>query len=363
MQENTSQQISIQDDDEITLKDIIVKVMTYYRLVLRKWYIVILLSGVLAGFFLYQAYKTKPVYKAVLTFMLNDAQGSAMGVSSLLGQFGLGSGNTGMANLDKIVEISKSHRILKTALFTKTALDGQSDFFANHFIRILEFKKMWKKDTTGLATFEGFKSDNFENFSRLENKVLFTLLNKLIGKDKPLLASSYEKKSTILTMALSSPHEELSIGFVKTIFAHLSEFYVLKSTERERQNYDIIRAQKDSLYNIMRSKEIGAARFEDKNQGLIFQTDKVQGSLMRKDAQIAGLAYGEILKNFAVADYALKNNTPFIQEIDIPYPPIKPVRKSKLMAIITGGALGVFLSLIWIIGGSIIGNAIREAKG
>ena len=112
----------------------------------------------------------------------------------------------------------------------------------------------------------------------------------------------------------------------------------------------------------MRGKEVSAAQFQDFNRGLILQSEKVKGDQIQKDAQIATLAYGEMLKQFAIADFALKNNTPFIQSIDMPNAPLEVEKKSKKWALLLGFTLGFGLSTFGIVFWHILKKAIQEAN-
>ncbi len=355
--ENQTQNIGNQ---EITLRGAIQFIVRYSKIVRQRWYIVVLLCGLFSAYFLYQAFNAQWKYQANLTFMLNDGDKGGMGgIGSLLGQFGLGGGG-GEGNLDKIVELSRTSRILKTALFSKATIDGREDFFANHVIRATGLHDEWKKDTTGLPNFL-FTRGDFEQFNRLENHAANDILGLMNAKKDPLFSCGYAKLSTIFSMSFNSGNEELSIQLVRKIFENLSEFYVMKTTERERQTHDVLRAQKDSVYAVMRGKEVGAARFQDFNRGLVLQSEKVKGDQMQKDAQIATLAYGEMLKQYAIADFALKNNTPFIQPIDMPTAPLDRKKDSKRKALMLGLGLGLVLSIGGIIVGHIFLTALKEA--
>jgi hypothetical protein len=274
-------------------------------------------------------------------------------------QFGLGGGG-GEGNLDKIVELSRTGRILKSAIFSKATIDGRTDFFANHIIRAMNLHEEWKTDTTGLPNFL-FTHGEFEQFNRVENHATNDILDLLNAKKDPLFQCGYAKLTTIFSMTIVSPNEELSIQLVRKIFENLSEFYVMKTTERERQTHDVLRAQKDSIYAVMRGKEVSAARFQDFNRGLVLQSEKVKGDQMQKDAQIATLAYGEMLKQFAIADFALKNNTPFIQPIDMPAAPLDRKKDSKRKALMLGFSIGLLLSIGGIIIVHIVSTAVKEA--
>jgi uncharacterized protein involved in exopolysaccharide biosynthesis len=349
-------------NDEITLTGIIIFIRRYVQLLWRRWYIVAAACGLLGGYFLYKAIKSIPTYEAKMTFMLSETDKSSIGAfSSLLGQFGLGGGGGGgEGNLDKIVEIAHSHRIIKTALFTKSVIGGKEDFYANHIIDQFNLHKEWATDTMGLPNFV-FKRGDFELFNRTENHATNQILSTIRSKNNPLFNVSYAKLSTILSMNFKSPNEELTVSFISTVFTILGDFYVNKRTERERQTYELLKNSADSIRSEMKGKERSAARFRDFNRGLVLESEKIKGDQMQKDAQIATLAYGENIKQLAIADFALKSNTPFIQPIDVPTLPLSPVKESKRKALMLGVALGFFLSAGGIIVWDVLRKAIQEA--
>jgi hypothetical protein len=348
-------QTPLQDGDEITLKELILKIKEYSSEIIKRWYIPAFFALLLAALMLYQAFSTKPIYKAELTYMVNEADKAGMGgLGSLLGAFG--AGTVGKSSPDMINELARSERIMNTTLFVKFTIDGINDYFANHFIRIYELQNNWKKDTTGLNGFT-FKRGNFEEFTRLENKALNSIHSILIGKVGKF-SPSFDKKSGIMKMTFESPNEALSIHFTRTVFTDLGDFYVNSTTERERTNYQTLKAQQDSVLALMKSKGQSAASFNDYQRGLLFETDKFKGQMLRQESQVAGAVYGELMKQFAVADYALRNNTPFISSIDMPKEPLEPIKKSKKMAVIIGVFGGAFLGSLLIIFRQIYINAM-----
>jgi hypothetical protein len=348
-------QTPIEDGDEITLKEFILKIKVYGYEVIKYWYIPTLFALIFSAYMLYSAFTTKPVFTATLTYIVNEPDKSGMGgLGSLLGAFG--AGTVGKSSPDMINELAHSERIMNTALFQKHTIDGINDYFANHFIRIYAFHKSWEKDTTGLNGFV-FKRGNFEEFTRIENKALNSIIALLVGKESAF-KSSFEKKSGIMKMTFDSPNELLSIFFTRTIFTNLGDFYVNSTTERERLNYQTLKAQQDSVFALMKSKGQSAASFGDFQRGLLFESDKFKGQMLKQESQVAGAVYTELMKQFAVADYALRNNTPFISAIDLPKEPLEPIKKSKKMALIVGVFGGVFLGILFIVFRSIYINAM-----
>jgi G-rich domain on putative tyrosine kinase len=348
-------QAPIQDGDEITLKELILKIKEYTSEIIKRWYVPAFFALIFSAYMLYQAYKDKPIYKAELTYMVNEADKSGMGgLGSLLGAFG--AGTVGKSSPDMINELARSERIMNTSLFGKFTIDGINDYFANHFIRIYELHKSWEKDTTGLNGFT-FKRGNFEAFTRLENKALNSIHSILIGKTGKF-SPSFDKKSGIMKMTFESPNEVLSIFFTRTIFTDLGDFYVNSTTERERTNYLTLKAQQDSVYAIIKNKGQSAASFNDYQRGLLLQSDAFKGQMLKRESEVAGAVYTELMKQSAVADYALRNNTPFISSIDLPKEPLEPTKKSKKMAVLIGVFGGVFIGSLLIIFRRIYLNAM-----
>ena len=171
-----------------------------------------------------------PEYKADLTFMLNvDERGKISGITSILGQFGLGMSNS-ESNLDKIIELSKSRKITEATFFQKTEFNGSNDFLANHLIDVFEKENLWYKkslfsgtnDSLNLSGFR-FESDSLNNFSLLENKALKRIHSLMIsdGKSKSLFNSSFDELSGIMNFNVTSPDEILSIQIVNQFFENL----------------------------------------------------------------------------------------------------------------------------------------------
>jgi G-rich domain on putative tyrosine kinase len=377
-QEEKNMQQPHVEDDEITLKELLLKLSDYGREIRKKWFILFLFCIPTTGYLVYKAFVNRPEYLAKLTFMVNsDDSKSAGGVAaSILGQFGLGGGDS-KDNLDKILALSKTNIILEKALFKQGTVDGVTDNYANHFIRIFNLHKAWEKDTSGLKNFLFSTSDltqknrkesltgylyndeNVNKYTRTESKVVKKLLDKLIGNEGEvgIFNSSYDKKSGIMNLTLNTYSEDLSIKLLEDIFLQLSKFYVDKSIEKQRKSYELISSKVDSIEDALNGVEYRQADFEDHNRMVLFEKAKLPKLRLSRDRTVLNLMYSEAIKNQEISDFSLKNKIPYIQSIDTPFPPIKPVKQSKLKAIITGLALGVFLGIVFII----IRKIMREA--
>lgn len=349
-------------EDEITLKELILKIGEFWREALKNWIIIIGASGLLAAIFLYRAFQEPVLYPAKLTFMVNEDEGGGMGgVSAILGQFGFGGGGRGKNNLDRILDLSKSRKIVKRAIFEKSTVDGKKDFIANHIIRLYDFHEAWEEDTTGLKDFV-FINSNDSLFKRHENKAMLSVFGKIVGsEDNPgMFSTGYSEDTGIMKFECTTESEQLSIDLLNVLYEKISTFYVNKSIEKQEQTYRIVKEKSDSIKNLMTSVEYSLANFKDRNRGLFTAKDRLRELQLERDVQVMNKMYAESIKNMEIADFSLKNATPFVQLIDAPIAPITPQGESKIKAIIIGGFLGGFLSVFFVIGRKIYRDAMKE---
>ena len=348
-------------DDEITLKELIEKLLEFWReLWSKKWWIILITLPFLV-YFGYKAKTTVVTYTAVLTYTLNDGAGAGGGLSSILGSFGLGKG--GKINLDRIVELSKSRNIIQKVLFTKVPLDtlgDTPDYIANHLVTLYELDKVWtndKKDWTGFH----FSSDSIKLFNDDELSALKKMYGKVVGgknvKD-PIFSNGFNEDTGILSMTSNTVDEELSIIICNEVYKQLKSYYELSSTKGGQSTFDFVEAKKDSILNLLKSKKYELAKFEDSHRGLTDPTMLVQRSMIETEIQKLTLMYGEVTKNYEIADFSLETSIPDISIIDEPLPPLEPNVMSLLIELIKGGLLGGLLAAGFFIARKIVKDAM-----
>jgi hypothetical protein len=338
---------NLPDNDEITLKELILKIKEYGREVLRKWWLILIFILMGAGFMYNQYLKSKPEYSAQLSFTIKTDGGLSFGgLSSLLG----GGSNS---KLDRLAAFATSRRVIQTALFKPVDLAGDTNLFANHLIRDLDLHKMWAIDTTGLKGFlfnlsdiERLKDPN--RFTRLENKVLLSLYDAMVGK-KAIFGCGYDKKTEILNMSLTTHHEELTIALLRTLYAQLTDYWIKESSLKEDKTFVNLKSQVDSVKRSMDGSTMAVAKALDSNRGTFLEEDKEKIERMRREGLISASIYGEALKNLTMATISKENNVPLIKDLDMPIAPITPVQLSRLKALAIGIALGGFVGSLLVI--------------
>jgi len=344
-------------EEEITLKEIILKSREYFFEIWtnRKW--VLLVSIVFGGWFFIRTYIAPVTFSATLTFMVNEDErggGGGGAIAGILGQFGFGGGGSEF-NLDKILTLARSRKIIGDAIFHQATIDGKKDYLANHIIRIYDFHEEWKDSEIGLKDFL-FKSSNIEEFNQLENIVYMALVGTVAGNLNEgvlgLFTNFYNEDTGIMEFTVTGESETLSIELVKNIYSTLSNFYIEKSIERQQQTYNLMRVKVDSLEQVINSKTFEYLKFKDSYKGLSLQQYEAREVKLQMDIQVMTVAFGESLKNLEIADFSLKNSTPFFQTIDEPLAPLSSSFSlgGLIKQLILGGVLGGFLTVLLIIG-------------
>lgn len=354
------------EEDEITLKEVILKIQEFILEAWRhKWWIVAAGLG-FAAIFLVRAMLEKPTYTATLTFMVNEDEGGSMGgIATILGQFGLSSGSrSGRFNMEKIMALARSRRIVQEVLFEQADLNGKHDYIANHIIDFYDYHQAWEKDTL-LSGFY-FRNDSITLFKEIERKALLAIYGRMVGNPQKevegLMDIGYNEETGILSLNVKSYEEVLSIIIANKAYEKLSRYYIEKTTEQQQKTYNTLKFKVDSIQTALYQKEQQLAQFQDQSQSLLLRTDNIKQTRLNREVQMLTLMYGEAIKNLETASFLLKSSTPVFQVVDPPISPIDPVRESKLKALVLGGFLGGFVALFILLGGKIVRDTIAGTK-
>ena len=339
----------LKGEDEVSLIDIVKRGLSILQVIKREW-IILMLCVLLASTYMWYKASIAPIqYPAVLTFMVNENEGGGLGAAGgILGSLGLG-GDTGY-NLDKIVELARSNRIINQTLLSTAVVNGKKDFLGNHIIDVYNLPNTkWRKDKILSQGFH-FKTSNIDSFSTIEKKVLKRLHVFILGQDRSdaLLLTSYKRSTTIMQLDFISESEDLTVAFLKELYHNLSEFYVKKAVEKQKFTYDVIIKKADSIKAVLNNREFSRAKFEDTNRGLFMETSKLPAQKYSRDVTMLNIMYSESVKNAEMADFAIKSKIPFVQSIDIPFAPLSAKEVSKFKNIQLGIGIGLVLGLILI---------------
>lgn len=332
--------------DEVSLQDVILSSARILKWLKKHWLGLAVCLCITLGPSLWWASQQEETYIAELSFMLNDDNNSNISAaSSILSQLGI-SPQSGRYNVDKLLEIARSERIINKSLLEKRTIGSNTDFLANHLIERLALHEKWKKSDEALASFY-FKHNQIDDFVKSEQTAIKRLYQLVVGpkhdRTNGLLKADYGSTDYIMSLRLSTPSDSLSIGVVESIYEELVGFYTTKSSEKNRSIYDLIQGKKDSLDQIIRDVAYDLGRMKDRREGSFKSSSSADIALLEN--KLAGLQIlsEEVIKNLSRAEYALEANTPLIQLLDKPSYPLTPQKPSYLRITIIAAFLGFIL--------------------
>jgi hypothetical protein len=359
--------------DEITLRDIILKVVSYFSQ-LRIKYKWLLVAGFLMSIVMaIKPLKAPALYKEQLTFMMDETQGDAVQGLDLLG--GLFGGKK-QDNLGKILQLFESRKIIHNTLFDTITLAGKRDVLANHFLDQYTVSAMarhyryfnligWKVAYPSRLNDDfRFNSDDTDAFSPTENLYLKLLYEKIAGNEAvglvPALNSRLDDETGIMTLTMQSEYEDLTLGVLNNIYKQLSSFFISKTIEKQLKTYKIMKTKRDSVIGVLKSTEFALANFKDRNRNLVTVKGYLDELRLEREVGILNVMYAEVTKQLEATDFALKNKTPIVQVIDLPRRPIGATKSSWKRALIQGFLLGVVLMSLLVLGRRFIHDLMKE---
>jgi hypothetical protein len=337
--------------DEISIKEIVLKVQELWSFLLTKWSI-ILISGLLGGIlgFIY-TYSQKPVYKAELSFALEEEKsggmGGALGIASQFG-FDLGGGGGGAFAGDNLFQLMKSRSMIEKVLLSTVTLEGKNQTLAEFYISFNKLREGWK----GQAELEGIKymaNADRSKFSLKQDSVLGQFYRTIISG--PLTVDKLDKKSSIILVRFISENELFAKWFTEKLAKEVSDFYVDTKTKKSVQNLKILQHQTDSVRSALYSALRGMASSVDANPNVNTARQKllVPSQTRKVDVEANTVILGELVKNLEISKVSLRRETPLIQIIDRPILPLPQEKMSKRNGILfTGLAFGIF-SIIYLL--------------
>ena len=251
------------NEDEISLKDLILKIKEWFSYLKTKWktiFIVASIVGIIG--FVYASFQ-KPTYKAVLTFVLEEDKGGgvsgAMGLASSFG-IDLGSGGGGLFTSSNIIELMKSHFVIEKTLLSAVTINGKQISLANYYAQINELNESWnKKERTKGLDFPYNTERN--KFTLVQDSVLKEMGDAIVKNY--LTIAQKDKKVSIISIEVKSINEQFSKLFCEALAKETSEFYIETKSKKAKINVDILQKQADSIRSELNGAIVGVASAND----------------------------------------------------------------------------------------------------
>ena len=346
--------------DEISFKELALGVQKWWHYLLSKSVVVVLSVCLGGGIGLVYTLVKKTNYTGTLTFVLSNDSKTGSGLASLAGQFGLDvgglNGSNGAFEGENIIQLLKSRRIIKGALFKE--VPSQKKLLINILGEKMGFFKNWKKKQR-LADFVPFPAD-VSRINPIQDS-LIGVIHEFIIKEC-LEVSKVDKKLSFYQVTMSSPIELVSAYLPESVVNEAAKMYIETKTKTARENLKMLQFEADSLRGKLSGAIYSSASKVDQTFNLnpALQTQRAPIQQNQVQAQVLGTAYGEVVKNLEIAKITLQKETPLYQTIDLPVMPLTGVKLGKIKGCIIGGMLAGIICIVGLILRSMYKDAIEK---
>lgn len=330
--------------DEISLKELILKLQDWWRYLLGKWVLIVIFGFAGAGLGLLFSMFSKQRYMGELTFVLEDSKQGGLGAySGLASQFGIdlgGGSGSGLFEGDNIMEFLRSRFILEKTLLTPIEINGEKKTLVNWYIESGEMRRKLDENPR-LKGINYPVGQERARFSLLQDSLLNMIRKHLLEKE--LEITKPDKKLSFIKVTTTTENELFAKVFTERLVAEASDFYTYTKTKRSKTNVDKLQAIADSLQDLLNQKTYTLAAVQDVNLNPVRQAAGVKGELVARDKLMLQTMYTEVIKNLELSKLTMVQETPIVQVVDTPILPLEKKRFGKLKGLVLGGFLGGFL--------------------
>ncbi|PSL48957.1 subunit length determinant protein [Chitinophaga niastensis] len=346
---HTNSHIETKENDEISIKELILKLQVWWRYLLKKWWVIVLFGLLGAAVGLILAFVLKPKYVAELTFVAEDNNGSALGAySGIASQFGIdlgGGGGSGVFQGENVMAFLKSRLMIEKVLLSVVDINGEKSTLIERYIDFNQLRDGWTKPKLKAVKYPtGADRGKFT----LQQDSILNEIQLSIAKSQ-LKVEKVDKKLDFILVSCKNEDELFSKFFVERLVNEATAFYISTKTQRSQTNVDRLQSEADSLEIMLNRKTYSAAQVQDLNMNPAKQIAGVGMELAARDKLVLQTMYAEVVKNLELAKITMAQETPIIQIVDTPILPLRKEKLGKVKGLMLGGIGGGFLIVIILI--------------
>ncbi|WP_149206221.1 Wzz/FepE/Etk N-terminal domain-containing protein [Flavobacterium johnsoniae] len=340
------------ENDEISLKELLLKISDWYNYLLSQCKIIVLagIFGALAG--LTYSFLKKPIYTATLSFVVEDEKstGGLGGALGLAGSLGLDIGGNGSSIFSgsNLTELFKSRSMVEKTLLTPVHYNNKVISLAEMYIQIHKWRDKWN-DQPKFKNIKFLPNLNRDYFTRENDSILGVIYRNL--SQNSLSVAQKDKKNAIISIDVSSTNELFSLYFCEALAKQVGKFYVETKSKKARMNMDILEHQVDSVRSELNGAITSVAVANDNTFNLnpALNVRRAPSSRRQVDVQANTAILTELVKQSELAKVTLRKETPLIQVIDRPILPLSKEYFGKAKGFIIGSILASFIIMIILI--------------
>jgi hypothetical protein len=339
-------------NDEITLKELLLKAREWSNYLLSQWKMIVLVGSIGALLGLGYSFTKKPIYTATLTYALEDGKAAGGGLGSLASSFGFdiggAGGNSGAFAGANLIELFKSRVMVEQTLLAPVTQNNKTISLAEMFIQDKKWREKWE-EKPALKSITFLPNSDRAKFTRVQDSIFGVIYNNL--SKTALTVDQKDKKVAIGTITLNSTNEYFAQQFTLALTNTVTDFYIETKSKRAKENMDILIRQTDSIRGELNGAITGVAVANDNTFGLnpALNVKRVPSARRQVDVQANTAILTEIVKQAELAKVTLRKETPLIQVIDQPILPLPKEKFGKAKGILLGAILAGFLTILGLI--------------
>ena len=326
----------LESDDEITLKDIILKIQEWWTMLWRQRLLIIcfsLITGLLAAF--YTKFIAMPTYSASYELIFQEKSGGMSGAMRLASTFGFSLGGNGGGSTSSITvrKYLDSRDNISNALVTE--LDN--GLLVNRY-----YSNALKKDKEFAEDFV----TKFGNNQRYTDSVISRITLDL---NTSHINTSLDKKTGHVNFVLTGKNESFVFDLSKILILNTEETFVNYYKAQSQAAVNSFQSKVDSLELVMDATLRRLGEYQDQNNSLVSSVDKMKSMRLTIDLEVLKLSYGEYIKGLEMSKAELINLQPPFKYFDAPTYPLKKDKNSAVKSGLTVSVItGILLVLIFI---------------
>lgn len=338
-------------NDEIQLKDILIKSSEYKTYLLKKKVAILLTSFLFFVIGVVIAFSSDAKYNAELTFTVEEQKSSskAQSLSGIASQFGFDLGGNASSTFSQknIIKLLESRGVVVSTLLQNAKVNNKNDLLIEHYLEINKIKESSDKDIS------------FHNkLTYVHDSISNNIWNSIIQDQLSIELQSDE--ANIINLSYTSINEQYAKQFVETLIDEMSKMYILHQTKQANNTLSFLQKRADSVFSELEMAEEEFAKIKDINQRIVKASGRLKELQLMRRVEVLNTMYLEIIKNLELSKITLLNQTPIINIIDKPVLPLKKEKYSKLLFGILGAFLGGFLIMLFYIFNKLFKDALEE---
>ena len=322
-------------DDEITLKDIILKIQEWFSIVWPHRVRIIGLSLVVGlASVVYTKFIKRPTYTASYQLFFQEESGGIGGAMRLASSFGLGIGGGSATTSATVQEFLTSRSNVVNAMMTNYP-EGL----------LIERYYQWS-----LVEDEEFRAEYESKFGTSQRYTDSVLTEVHIALIEGCLGSSFDEEAGVLSFSVVSYDEKFTYDLAKSLVNNTSDQFIDWDREKGLETVRVFQGKVDSIEVAIDKTLIKLGEYQDQNNSLISAVDRMEQMRLTIDLEAGKVAYGEYIKGLEMTKAELLNLQPPFKYFDSPTFPLYKDDGSAAKAGVFGSIITGFLLVLFFIG-------------